>query len=177
SYATRHPGHPGALILVSTAARIDFDIMYAAFERIGGSEIRKLAEDYWSNPTDESRKAYRETCVPYYTVQNINWPELIGRAVVRDDVSQHFAGPGNEMYRFDFRNDLARISCPTLVMAGVEDPITPPAFSEEIDGHIPRKHVRLERFSQAGHGVVPDRPEEAFSAIRRFIARHLEHLI
>ncbi|MEM7430159.1 MAG: alpha/beta fold hydrolase, partial [Pseudomonadota bacterium] len=47
SYATRHPGHPGALILVSTAARIDFDIMYAAFERIGGSEIRKLAEDYW----------------------------------------------------------------------------------------------------------------------------------
>jgi pimeloyl-ACP methyl ester carboxylesterase len=36
SYATRHPDHPAKLVLASTAARIDFDEVFAAFERIGG---------------------------------------------------------------------------------------------------------------------------------------------
>lgn len=170
SYATRHPDHPGALILVSTAARIDFDAMFEAFERIGGEEIRALAEAYWTSPTDESRKAYREICAPYYTVKDMNWPELIGRTVVRDEVSQHFVGPGNEMYDFDFRADLKTVACPTLVLAGEEDPITPPAFSTEIAGHLPSEYARLERVESAGHGVVPDKPEETFGLIREFIA-------
>ena len=36
SYATRHPEHPGKLILVSTAAQFIYEEIFAAFERIGG---------------------------------------------------------------------------------------------------------------------------------------------
>src|SRR3954465_1610838 len=44
SYVTRHPEHPGKLILVSTSARMDYHAVFAAFERIGGKEARALAE-------------------------------------------------------------------------------------------------------------------------------------
>jgi pimeloyl-ACP methyl ester carboxylesterase len=37
SYATRHPDHPAKLILASTAARVDFPTIFAAFERMVGT--------------------------------------------------------------------------------------------------------------------------------------------
>ena len=172
SYATRHPDHPGALILVSTAATIDFEKVYDAFERVGGPDIRQVAEDYWSNPSRESRKAYREICLPYYTASEARGTDWLARTVVRDEVSQYFNGPDNEQYRMDFRANLAKVSCPTLIMVGEDDPITPPAFSLEIAGHLPPEYAQLERIGGAGHGVVADKPDEAFSLIRTF----LEHL-
>src|SRR5215831_6662597 len=38
AYATRYPEHPAKLVLVSTAARIDYNEIFAAFERVGGME-------------------------------------------------------------------------------------------------------------------------------------------
>ena len=103
-------------------------------------------------------------------MKDVDWPELIGRTMVRDEVSKHFVGPGNEMYSFDFRSDLKKIIAPTLVLAGEEDPITPPAFSVEIAQHLPSGYAQLVCMSGAGHGVVPDKPEEVLALIRVFIA-------
>ena len=46
SYATRYPDHPAKLVLKSTAAKFDFEIVFAAFETIGGREAREAAERY-----------------------------------------------------------------------------------------------------------------------------------
>jgi hypothetical protein len=51
---------------VSTAARIGFDQIFAAFERMGGVEARRIAESYWFDPTPEARAKYIEFCVPLY---------------------------------------------------------------------------------------------------------------
>ena len=64
AYATRHPEHAAKLILVSTAARVDFNEIFAAFERVGGVEARRIAETYWRDPTPEGRTKYIEACVP-----------------------------------------------------------------------------------------------------------------
>ena len=69
AYATRHPEHPGKLILVSTAARMDYQAVFAAFERIGGKEARALAEAHLLKPTMETRKAYFEKNLPLYRVK------------------------------------------------------------------------------------------------------------
>ena len=66
AYATRHPEHPAKLILANTAARVDFEQMFAAFERVGGPKARDLARAYWLTPTAESRAKFLETCFPLY---------------------------------------------------------------------------------------------------------------
>lgn len=168
SYATRHPNHPRKLILASTAANIDFPTIFAAFERIGGPQARDVAEAYWLNPTAEGRAKYIEGCLPLYFRRPAD-PNVLKRAIVKNDVALKFNGPGNEHGRMDFRAALARISCPVLVLAGDQDPIAPLPFSETIAQHLPKQLVRFERFAGCGHGVVFDDPMRAFGVMREFI--------
>lgn len=167
SYATQHPDHPGKLVLASTAARPDWPAVFAAFERIGGQEARQLAERYWLSPTPEGRVAYREKCHPLYYTRPAPDPDATARAIVHDPVNLHFAG--GEFKTMDFCAALARVACPTLVLAGDSDPITPLAFSETIVAHLPEPLVRFERFADCGHGIARDAPQQLFATLRDFI--------
>lgn len=168
SYATRHPDHPAKLVLISTAAKFELEPIFDAFERVGGKEIRQIAEERWLRPTPQSRAVYVQRCFPFYRTR-ANEQSFVARAISKDAVAMHFSGPGNEAGRLDFRAALGRVRCPTLVMAGEQDPITPVAFSEVIAGALPPSLVRFERFDDAGHGVVGDQPEKAFGVLRDFI--------
>lgn len=169
AYATRHPGHASKLILISTAARMDFDVVYQAFGRLGGEKARAVAQSYWSAPDADKRALYRDLCVPHYQVNKDGLAQMLARMIIRDETALWFNGPGNEHGRMDFRADLRKITCPVLVLAGERDPITPIQFSEEIVHHLPDGHVTFQRFADCGHGVTGDCPEAAFRAIRRFI--------
>jgi proline iminopeptidase len=168
AYATRYPDHPAKLILVRTAAKVDFAAIYAAFERIGGLDAREIAEAYWSAPTAESRARYFQTCLPLYRARPQGPPDWLSRSIVRNDVALRFNGPNNEQGRMDFRTDLARVACPALILAGERDPIMPLAFSETLAACLPRHLVRLERLKDCGHGVIPDDPDTAFRLLRAF---------
>jgi proline iminopeptidase len=169
SYATRHPDHPGKLILASTVARRDLAPVLAAFERIGGAAARDVAEQFWTNPTPETRATYLRVCHPLYRVKPADTNAASARRILNNDVVMHFNGPGGDYQAMDFRPALAKIRCPTLVMAGDRDPITPLAFSEEIVASLPAHLVRFERFADCGHGVHWDDPERAFAVIRKFV--------
>jgi pimeloyl-ACP methyl ester carboxylesterase len=169
SYATRHPDHPGKLILASTAAKRDLAQVLAAFERIGGSAARDVAERFWTNPTPETRATYLRVCHPLYRAKPADTSAAAARVIVNNDIVMHFNGPAGDLDTMDFRLALAKIRCPTLVMAGDRDPITPIAFSEEIVASLPAHLVRFERFANCGHGVHGDDPERAFAVIREFI--------
>lgn len=170
AYATRHPGHAAKLILVSTAAKVNFEQIYAAFEQFGGSDAAAAARAYWSAPSDRTRAVYRDLCVPLYAArgkaQDQAW---VTRAITRNNTGEHFNGPCNEHGRFDFREALDRVSCPVLVMGGDRDPITPIACSEAIATGLPPERVRFLRFANCGHGIVADDREGALRAIRDFI--------
>ena len=168
SYATRHPDHPGKLILVSTSARMEYETVFAAFERIGGREARGIAEAHLPNPTAESRKRFLETCLPLYRVRPSD-PDAAKRTTYRNDVALQFGGATGGWGRMDFRADLARVQCPVLLLYGERDPIAPPEFNETIAACLPPHLVRKERFENCGHGVVGDDPEKAFGIIRDFI--------
>ena len=167
SYATRHPEHPGKLVLTSTAARPDWNAVFDAFERIGGAQARQIAQDYWLSPTPERRVVYREQCHPLYYTRPARDPDAAARAIVHDPVNLHFAS--GEFAAMDFRAALSRIQCPTLVMAGDRDPITPMAFSETIAANLPPQWLRFERFADCGHGIVRDAPAPFFATLRDFI--------
>jgi pimeloyl-ACP methyl ester carboxylesterase len=59
----------------------------------------------------------------------------------------------------DLRPDLPRITAPTLVLAGAEDPATPPSHAETIAALVP--HARLEVLAGAGHLATVQDPGAA----------------
>ena len=170
AYATRHPEHPGKLILSSTAARKRLDRSLARFERLGGPHAREVAEEFWSHPTDESRAEYVRVCVPLYNRRGhfLQDQDRLRRTVFNFQLANHFINGENRTY--NLLPDLGRIRCPTLILAGEDDPLFPPQDSEDIAGAIPAEFVRFERFPNAGHGVYSDDPERALQIIRDFIA-------
>jgi pimeloyl-ACP methyl ester carboxylesterase len=169
AYATRHPEHPGKLILYSTTPKVDRQEIYGVFERLGGARARAVAEARWQTPSPASMVAYRDVCSPLYNRRAKPNPDAPARVLRNDEVALHFAGPDKESARFDFREALARIACPTLVVAGEDDPITPISRSEEIARRLPPHLVRFARFANAGHGVHNDDPAAAMSLLRDFI--------
>ncbi|MEM6900810.1 MAG: alpha/beta hydrolase, partial [Pseudomonadota bacterium] len=169
SYATRYPDHAAALVLISTAAKVDFAEVYEAFERLGGSDIAEIARNYWEDPTDEGRALYRDFCVPLYQRSKSSSSDWLSRVLWRNETALHFNGPHAEHGKMDFREALQRITCPVLLMVGDEDPITPPMFSDVIAKNLSNGVLTYHRFPDCGHGVIADKPDEALQAIRAFI--------
>lgn len=145
AYATRFPDHPAKLILTSTAARVDFSVIFGEFERIGGAQARDVAQDYWLNPSPETRIRYLQICLPLYRPNSDGSPEWLKRTIVRNEVAIWFNGPANEQGRMDFRAALGRVRCPVLILAGDRDPIMPLEFSQTIAESLPEELVQFDR--------------------------------
>ena len=166
AYATRHPDHPGKLVLSSTTAKSRFDRVLAAFERLGGPEAREAARRYWDQPGAETLPDYTRLCFPLYS-HTPRDPNANSRTVWNFEVMYTFGG--GEDQTFDLLPDLAKIRCPTLVMGGEDDPVCPIDDQVDIAAAIPPQWVRFERFAGCGHGVYRDDPRRAFAVLREFL--------
>ena len=172
SYATRHPGHARAVVFSSTAARIDLPASLDLFEKKGGAQARAIAERFWNEGTDAQFEDYMKNVMPLYNMKpRAGAEDALARAVMRREVYRHFSLPGGELPTMDFRKSLARVDCPALVLAGSEDPITPPHLAREIADSLP-KGARLEIFDRCGHGAFRDDPARVLPVIRAFVAEH-----
>ena len=176
AFAARHPDKLGGLALSNTAARVDFEEIYRAFTHLAGERQGQAARAYWGSPTSETRAAYAEICVPHYSTSAPD-PELWSRIIKKDPVALHFNGPDNEMGQFDFRETLARVTCPTLVISGDRDPIMPAVFSETIrDCLTNAAPLHYHCLQNTGHMSASDRPETYFPLLRDFIKRTADHV-
>jgi len=176
AYATRHPAHPAKLILVSTEAAGDthLDRRVALFERFGGPEVGALARrrflERHGHADPASVEAWVRLAFPLYT-RTPRDPDAARRAVRRAEVTHWFTRPGGEGHTFNFLPDLSRVGCPTLVLGGEDDPMTPIECQADIAAALPAHLVRFERFPGCGHAVLPDAPERALAMIRDFVTR------
>lgn len=172
AYATRHPAHPAKLILTSTEAAGGTyrERRVALFERLGGPEVGALARRrFLEGHTDAATlEAWVRLAFPLYT-RTPRDPSVASRAVRRPEVTGWFTRPGGEGHTFNFFPALARIRCPTLVLGGEDDPMTPIECQADLAAALPAHLVRFERFADCGHAVLPDAPERAMAVIREFI--------
>jgi proline iminopeptidase len=172
SYATRHPAHPGKLVMSSTMARGSrhyFDASVAMFERLGGKEVGDLARQFHTGAlTAELMSDWTTKAFPVYTQSpsQLTNPDAQSRVVVSVDVVRHFAT--GEMRTFDLLDDLAKLQCPTMVMAGELDPICPIEAADDIASKVPKHLLTYRRYANCGHGAYRDVPE-AFEELRRFV--------
>jgi len=165
-YATRYPDHPSQLVLSSTSIQPVGERSFAVFDRLGGPRARAAAMAFWTAPNESSLADYEALCMPLYT--RATPPEGFYDRAVRNP-AMRLVFFETELLRLDLFKRLDRIKCPTLIIAGEDDPITPLADMEDIGAAIRPDLVRLESFARAGHGVYRDRPEAFFPLLRDFI--------
>jgi pimeloyl-ACP methyl ester carboxylesterase len=171
-YATRHPAHPGALVLLSTSAQpaAYAEAKVAMFTRLGGAAVGELARRRFidGDTSPELLRVWLETVLPLYTTTPQD-PDAMRRILFKDDVTVWFNRPGGEGREFDILSRLHRITCPTLVMGGALDPMLPIEHQRAIAAAIRPDVLQYQEFAHCGHGVVPDAPQEAMHLLRRFI--------
>lgn len=166
-YGIRHPHHAGKLVLSSTQARLDPQRCLDVFSRLGGDEARDAASRALIESGDmESFAAYARVCMPLYNPTPRMSP---AHTIFRQDCAVAFHRLGGTWHTMDFLADLGGIRCPTLVLAGEDDPVTPIEDSEDIVAHLDPSIARFERFANAGHGVWIDDNDRAFDVLRDFI--------
>jgi pimeloyl-ACP methyl ester carboxylesterase len=71
--------------------------------------------------------------------------------------------------RHDARADLHRITAPTLLLYGDDDPLIDRAGRRDLERHLPRALV--DHLPRAGHDLTLEAPIETAEAIRAFLAR------
>ena len=98
-------------------------------------------------------------------------PDVMQRigAMIAATKADGFCGCGAAIRKLDITAKIGAIAVPTLVIAGAEDPGTPPAMSETIAATIPG--AKLEVIPSASHLAVLEQPE----IFRRVAADFLEN--
>jgi pimeloyl-ACP methyl ester carboxylesterase len=166
-YATLYPDHPSKLVLRSTSTRPTGQRSFDVFERLGGPRARDAAVAFWTRPDEASLAAYEKFCVPLYT-RTAPIAESFKR-VIRNPAMRLFFIE-HELERLDLLRKLHYVKCPTLLIAGEDDPITPIADMEDIAAALRHDLIRFECFADAGHGVYRDQPEAFFRVLSDFIS-------
>ena len=73
------------------------------------------------------------------------------------------------IHRPDARLHLPRVACPTLVLCGVADQLTPPECSEEIAALVPGATYHL--LADCGHMLTMEQPEAVNRLLLQWLAR------
>ncbi|WP_394618066.1 3-oxoadipate enol-lactonase [Lentzea sp. JNUCC 0626] len=87
--------------------------------------------------------------------------------MLRATSAEGYAGCCEAIAAFDVRADLGRVAVPTLVIAGADDPATPPDLVREIADGVPG--ARFEVVADSAHLLTAERPE----VVNAMIAGHL----
>jgi pimeloyl-ACP methyl ester carboxylesterase len=73
--------------------------------------------------------------------------------------------------KFDVRNEIQKISIPTLIICGEEDKMTPPKLSHFLDEKIPNSKLKV--IVNSGHFVFQETPDQVNSYILEFIRSNM----
>jgi len=167
-FAARHPARLSKLILSSTAAQFRLDETVKIMRELGGERAAEVSHQLFSNPSQGAYDTYGKVCLPLYS--NPNAPEASAfreRAIERPEVALHFFA--DEMATMDMRAEIANITCPTLVIGGTLDPVTPTLCSQVITDSI-GENACLQMFEGCGHGPHRDDPDGAEKVMRHFLS-------
>ena len=98
-------------------------------------------------------------------------PELVARmrAMIAVTPAEGYAGCCEALAEFDLRDELSRITAPTLVLAGEDDPATPPEHGQRIAAGI--SGARFVAIPAAAHLGCLERPEVVTELIRQHLGQ------
>ena len=169
-YAIDYPDRVSNLVLSSTAPSYRFleEAQRVLAER-GTPEQVEVCRRLWAGSFEslEQLEEYYRVMAPLYATSHD--PETFMASWNRgtrnfEQLNRGFAG---FLKTFDYTEQLASITCPTLVLAGAHDWICTPEQSRIIAERIPRAHLKI--FRNSAHSIAADEPEEFLAAVGGFL--------
>jgi 3-oxoadipate enol-lactonase/4-carboxymuconolactone decarboxylase len=154
--ASEAPGRIDRLVLCCTAARFAPDVYDSRARTVREHGVAEIADDVlerWFTP------AFRAS---QHDV--VEW----ARRMLLDTPAEGYAGCCEAVRDADLRSRLGAISAPTIVVAGADDPASPPEQAELICDSIP--HARLVVIEQAAHLANVEQPKAVTSALLDHLA-------
>lgn len=160
-FVRRHAQRLRALILCDTRAAPDTP--EAAANR------RKLAEDVVAEGPEAAVKAMLPRLFPEgLSVREPAWVQELRHVMLASDPFGIAAAARGMAERTDARPLLASIACPTLVLVGEHDAISPPSEMRDMAAAIPGATFRT--IPQAGHIAPLENPAAVNAALREFLS-------
>lgn len=172
AHAARYPASVSHLVLVVTAAHAGFNARARQIVAERGSAAQiAVCDELWAGRLDTVDKLRRfyELMGPLYSTTHdpIAAAAVRGRGMLSPEALNMAFAPGGFLQHYDLRPELARITAPTLILAGRHDWICPPEFSEEIHRLIPGSDLRI--FEHSSHSIRADEPLAMLDAIAGFL--------
>jgi 3-oxoadipate enol-lactonase len=162
-------GMTGMWLAINAPERLDRLVLLCTSARLGPPDMwRERAEIVRAQGTE----AVAEAGVGRWLTERFRAEHPDTAAWLRDMIAATpdagYAASCAVIEHMDLTGGLASISAPTLVVAGAQDPSTPPEHAERIVAAVP--HARLEVLDPAAHMANVEQPH----AVLRLIRDHLE---
>ncbi len=149
--ALDHPKRVRAIALVGTGARL----------RVRPDFLDGLLVDFEATAHQITEMGFAQGASGYLKGLNEEGVIRCGAETVHDDFGACDI--------FDVRSRVGEIQCPTLVIVGREDRMTPVKYSEWLAANIPGAELRI--IEGAGHMVMLERPAEVSTALANWLFR------
>lgn len=162
--ALRHPERVRALVLANTSSGYPVEAREVWRQRIATIEAQGL--EAIADGTMQ-----RWFTAPFRAAQAATVARIRRRVVSQDPVG--YVGCCHAISALNLTDRLGAIACPTLVIAGAEDPGTPPAMAETIARQIASAQYLL--LPLAAHQSVIEQPVAFTLAVRTFLAGLASH--
>lgn len=172
-YAIRRPENVSALVLIATAAdtryEAEFNDLLRTDERIA-SIYKEMAEPVNEELTKE--ELMRRNLILMFSVYFKDYEPFRGE--FEELLSASKMSPDHLRYHqqvdlreYDILDDLPKISCPALILAGRHDPICPPKFSQAMDDTIPESKLIV--FENSGHWPLIEEKDDFVRSVVGFL--------
>jgi 3-oxoadipate enol-lactonase len=162
--AARRPELVRTLTLMNTGAereplsgRVRYNFLAQLVKLVGTKPFTSIAvKELFGKSTRASSDPAKQAMLKEWTAKLASRPKNIARALL------------GVMNRPEFSKDeLARIQCPTLIIAGDDDMAQPPIVSERMAEAIPNS--RVVHIPACGHSSSLEQPEAVINAMRELI--------
>lgn len=160
AYASAHPEKVDALILADTTAWYGEGAVEAWEQRAHKAETIGLEPVISFNMPRWFSDGY-----PRARPQE---SQRISEILTSGDAAS-YAAACRALGRFDGRDGLERIKCPTLIMVGAEDPATPPAMAEYLHQNISNSELHV--LDGLRHMTPVEAPEQVGDLISGFLEK------
>lgn len=138
-YAADHPGQISAIVLAGTGERF----------AVAGQYVKLVQTDFKQAVALSCRQAYASDVAPELRQNGLSMLTRNGAETLYNDMLACSV--------FDSSSWVDRICCPSYIICGQEDSITPPELSETLAGKLPSG--RLIIIPGSGHMVMAEAPE------------------
>ncbi|MFQ5909312.1 MAG: alpha/beta fold hydrolase [Thermoplasmata archaeon] len=171
--AIRRPESINALVLVETAANIDYEKDFNELSRTD-ERIVKILEEMRKPPREDITKEelMRRNLMLVFSVYfkdyepfEKEFEEHLSRSKMSPDHLRYHQQA--DLPRYDVLTDLGKISCPALIIAGKHDPVCPPKFSEVLSDALPES--KLVVFENSGHWPFIEEEDKFVEVVSDFL--------